>query len=437
MSSLTQYIQSKVKELQASAIACRRDLHKHAEPGWLEFRTAALAMQKLEALGYKLTIGEKAIKKDVMMGVPSPEKLKSEQQRAIEQGADPKYVKLMDGGLTGFWADMTFTEEHPRMAYRTDMDSNDVTESQTPEHRPAKEGFASVNAGAMHACGHDAHVSVALALAELVAGMKEQLKGSIRFIFQPAEEGLRGAGPMVAAGAVNDVDYILAMHIGFQAEKEGMLVCGAKGFLASTKWDVTFTGKAAHAGAAPQEGKNALLAASVAALNLHAISRHSDGVTRINVGKLVAGEGRNVLPPNALLVMETRGVTSELNDYMVKESGRIVKAAAEMWDCEHSIEVMGGTQSGESSPEMIELVVEAAQNVPFYTDIIKIKDFGAGEDFAHMMTEVQKNGGIGTFIQVGINRTAGHHNNSFDFDEKALSPAIELAAHTVTRILGK
>lgn len=437
MNEFTGYIKNKVKELEKNIIACRRDLHKHAEPGWTEFRTAALAMKRMEELGYTLTTGEKAVKKEVMMGVPSAEKLKAEQQRAIEQGADPKYVKLMDGGLTGFWADMTFTDAHPRMAYRTDMDSNDVTESTDNNHRPNKEGFSSINAGAMHACGHDAHVSVALALAEIVAGMKDKLKGSIRFIFQPAEEGLRGAGPMVAAGAVKDVDAILGMHIGFQADKEGVLICGAKGFLASTKWDVNFTGLAAHAGAAPQEGKNALLAASVAALNLHAISRHGDGITRINVGKLVAGEGRNVVPPHALLVMETRGVTSELNDYMVKESGRIIKAAADMWDCQYDIKVMGGTQSGESSPEMIELVAQAAENVPFYTNVVKIKDFGAGEDFAHMMSEVQKNGGIGTFIQVGINRTAGHHNNRFDFDEKALTPAVELAAYSVAKILGK
>lgn len=434
---MIEFIKEKVKEIEPQLIARRRDLHKHPEPGWTEFRTAAIAMKRMKELGYTITYGVNAVKKEEMMGVPSKEVLEKEQKRAIEQGADPEFVKLMDGGLTGFWADMKFTDDHPRLAFRFDMDSNDANESTDLNHRPTKEGFASVNPGAMHACGHDGHVSIGLAVAEIVAGMKDKLKGSVRFVFQPAEEGLRGAGPMVAAGAVKDVDYIIGMHIGFQAAKKGMLICGAKGFLASTKWDVTFTGLAAHAGAAPQEGKNALLAASVAAINLHAISRHSDGVTRINVGKLIAGEGRNVLPPNALLVMETRGVTSELNEYMVKESGRIVKAAAEMWDCEYSIEVMGGTKSGESSPEMIEIVKEAAKEVPFYTDITDMKDFGAGEDYAHMMTEVQQHGGIGTFIQVGIDRTAGHHNNKFDFGEEALAPAVQLAATSAYKILGK
>ena len=434
---MDKYIKEKVAELTPATVTRRRDFHKHPEPGWTEFRTASIAMQKVKELGYKITMGKDAVAQSEMMGVPSPEKLKKEQERAIAQGGVKELIEQMDGGLTGFWADMDFGTPGPKLAIRVDMDSNDGNESKDSKHRPVRDGFVSVNNGAMHTCGHDAHTAIGMAVAEIVAGMKDQLKGSIRLIFQPAEEGLRGAGPMVAAGAVKDVDAIVGLHIGFQADKAGKIVCGSKGFLASTKWDVTFKGEPAHAGAAPQEGKNALLAASVAALNLHAISRHGDGVTRINVGKLVAGEGRNVVPPNALLVMETRGVTSELNDYMVKEAGRIVKAAAEMWDCEYSIEVMGGTKSGESSQEMIDRAISAARKVPFYTEIEGLKDFGAGEDYAHMMSEVQRNGGIGTYIQVGVNRAAGHHNSAFDFEEDGLPPALELVAHMVYDYLKK
>lgn len=431
------FIKKKIKELEETIVKTRRDLHKHPEAAWTEFRTAALAITKMQSLGYIITMGEKAVKKEEMMGVPSPDELKKHQERAISQGADKILVEKMTGGFTGFWADMKFQDNGPSLALRFDMDSNDVNECLDNTHRPFKEGFASVNAGVMHACGHDGHVSIGLAVAEIIASMKHNLKGSIRFIFQPAEEGLRGAGPMVAAGAVDGIDYIIGMHIGFQAGKKGDLVCGAKGFLASTKWDVKFKGLAAHAGAAPQEGKNALLAASVAALNLHAISRHSDGVTRINVGKLVAGEGRNVVPPNALIIMETRGLTSELNDFMVHEASRIIKAAAEMYDCSYEITVEGGTKSGESSSEMIEKVFQAAARVPFYKNIIKLKDFGAGEDYAHMMSTVQKNGGIGTYIQVGIDKMAGHHNNKFDFDENDLFPAVELATICAYDILKK
>ena len=431
------HIKSKATELKDKVVACRRDLHKYAEAGWTEFRTAAFAIKELQKMGYTIKMGEEVLKKSEMMGVPSAEELKKHQERAIAQGADPELVKKMDGGMTAFTAEMKFAGDGPALGFRIDMDSNDAFESKDSDHRPTKEGFASVNEGAMHACGHDAHVAIGLAVAEILAGMKDQLKGSIRFIFQPAEEGLRGARPMVFAGVTKGLDHIVGMHVGFQAGKKGLLVCGTKGFLASTKWDVTINGKGAHAGAAPQEGCNALLAGAVAAINLHAITRHSDGVTRINVGKMVAGEGRNVIPPKALLVMETRGVTSELNDYMVEESGRIIKAACDMYNCTYSIEVTGGSQSGESSQEMIDIVYEAAQDIPHYTNIIKMSDLGGGEDYAHMMSEVQKAGGIGTYMQVGVSIAAGHHNNRFDLDEDDLLPATEIMSYIMYKVLKK
>lgn len=434
---MLQQIKNEVNALTDSIIAQRRDLHKHAEAGWCEFRTSALAQQKMASLGYTITNGAKANAAEKMMGVPSADALKAHQSRAIQQGADAELVNAMTGGLTGFWAEMKFSDDDIHLALRFDMDSNDVTEWAEESHRPYKDGFASINNGMMHACGHDAHVAIGLALAEIVAKMKDQLKGTVRFIFQPAEEGLRGAAPMVAAGAVEGITHILGMHVGFQAEKAGMLICGSHGFLASTKLDVTFKGLSAHAGAYPQEGKNALLAACNAALNLHAIGRHSGGTTRINVGKIIAGEGRNVIPENAKIVLETRGLTSELNDYMEREARRIIEASALMADCSYHITVEGGSQSANSSREMFDLVLKGAKHVPYYQHIVEEKDFGAGEDFACMLSRVQEQGGVGTYMQVGIDRTAGHHNNKFDFDETGLIPAVELAAISVMELLKK
>lgn len=430
-------IAKKIKELAPAVIAVRRDLHRYAESGWTEFRTAAIVAKRLKELGYALTMGKDAVCKEDMMGVPSAEILKAHQKRAVDQGADPALVALMDGGLTGLWADMECGGgPGPRFALRFDLDSNDAVECEDPTHRPFAEGFSSVNKGAMHACGHDGHVAVGLAVAEILAGMKERLKGSVRLIFQPAEEGVRGAGPMVSAGCVEGVDLIVGVHIGFQAAKKGDLVCGAKGFLATTKWDVRFTGKSAHAGAAPQDGKNALLAACAATTNLHAIARHGDGATRITVGRLEGGQGRNVIPPNAFMALETRGVTSGLDDYMTQEAARIINAAAAMWDCSYEIEVMGGTKSGESSPEMVAKVKETAKGMPAFTNIEEVKDFGASEDYSHMMAVVQQNGGLGTYIQVGTNKAAGHHNDRFDFDEEDLMPAAELVVRVVAAYLG-
>ncbi len=280
-------------------------------------------------------------------------------------------------------------------------------------------------------------MSLGLAAAEIIANIKDSLKGSIRFIFQPAEEGLRGAMPMIKAGACNGITHIIGIHIGFQANDSHTIICGADKFLASTKFDVTFQGKQAHAGAYPEDGRNALLAACNAALNLHAVSRNGKGATRINVGRLTAGEGRNIIPAKAELIMETRGETSQLNEYMVEESRRIIEASALMEGCSYTIKTAGGSSSGQSSREMIEYVKEAVKYVPEYKKVIENVSFGAGEDYASIMSCVQENGGIGTYIQAGIDRYAGHHNDYFDFDEKNLVPALNTAAISAYLILKK
>lgn len=430
-------LQAKLQELIPGLVAVRRDLHKYPESAWTEFRTASMCIKKMQELGYAITMGEDAVKRDAMMGVPAADILKGHMERAVAQGADAELVAKMEGGLTGFWADMDFGGEGPFLAVRFDMDCNDVSECDAADHRPNMEGYASVNKGAMHACGHDAHVSIALALAELVASMRDQFTGKIRFIFQPAEEGVRGAMPMEKAGAVEGVDQIFGMHIGFQANKLGKVICGTKNFLATTKADITFTGVPAHAGNAPEEGKNALLAAATALLNMHAIPRSGKGDTRITVGKLIGGEGRNVIPPKAVLVLETRGITSALDEYMFGEVKRIAKAAADMWGCGYSIDIKGGTKSGESDLEVAEVVAEEARAMGCFNEVIVEQNFGASEDYSHFMSTVQANGGKGTYVQVGSNLSAGHHNGHFDFDEKALEDSLVLMARCVYRTLAK
>lgn len=128
-----------------------------------------------------------------------------------------------------------------------------------------------------------AHTAIGLGLAHVLKQYAAQLNGVIKLIFQPAEEGTRGARAMVAAGVVDDVDYFTAIHIG-DRRAGGTVVCGGDNFMATTKFDVQFSGVAAHAGGKPEDGRNALLAAAQAALGLHAIPPHSAGASRVNVG---------------------------------------------------------------------------------------------------------------------------------------------------------
>lgn len=428
-------IKELVMSLEDKVIEYRRSFHKHPEPGWTEFRTASTVVEKLQSLGYEVKYGKDAVIKEDMMGVPSDEDLAKFMERAISQGANPEIVKKMEGGLTGVIAELK-CGEGPTFAFRFDMDSNDIDEARDEKHRPFREGFSSVNEKAMHACGHDGHTAMGLGLAEVLVNIKDDIKGTIRLIFQPGEEGVRGARAMVAAGAVDGVDYIVGAHIGFQSKKVGDIICGTEGFLATTKLDINYKGIPAHAAAAPEEGRNALLAAATTAINLHAITRHSKGTSRINVGILNAGQGRNVIPPNAILKIETRGLTSEIDDFMHESARRVVEGAARIYDVDYDIQIVGGTKSGYSSPEMIKMVKEVAQEMDYFENITENSDFGAAEDYSHFMSIVQENGGIGTYLQIGANMTAGHHDFYFDFDESVLAQGVELMARTAIKVLG-
>ncbi|MBQ5778080.1 MAG: amidohydrolase, partial [Oscillospiraceae bacterium] len=154
--NMYQTIIEKAEAATPEMITLRRDFHKYAETGWLEMRTASIIARKLTELGYEVLIGEEVCKREDRMGVPSDEVLKSCYERAIEQGADPEFVKATEGGFTGVIGILR-CGEGPTVAMRFDIDALGVNESTDDDHIPAKEGFMSVNAGSMHACGHDGH----------------------------------------------------------------------------------------------------------------------------------------------------------------------------------------------------------------------------------------------------------------------------------------
>lgn len=425
-----------IAEQAEELISCRRDLHRHPESGWTEFRTTSIIATTLTELGYEIRMGEQVICRDTMMGVPAPEELAGHMERAVAQGADAELVKQMEGGLTGVVAELD-CGEGPLLALRFDIDANDISEADDDKHRPYREGFSSVNENVMHACGHDGHVAIGLGVARTLVVLKDQLNGRVRLIFQPGEEGVRGAGPMVDAGVLDGVDYILGGHIGFQAVKTGQFICSTDKFLATTKFDVSFTGAPAHAGGAPQEGKNALLAASSAALNLHAITRHGQGASRMTVGTIQAGQGRNIIPPNALIKAESRGETSEIDDFVFASARQVIDGAARMYGVDYDIKLMGKTKSGQSDKSMMTLVKGIVEQMDFFDQeqIIEKAEMRGSEDYSHMMTVVQQNGGQGTYFMVGSDLSAGHHDFYFDFDESCLVPAVELVTRVALRIL--
>ena len=201
--------------LDEKSRARRRDFHKHPEMAWYEMRTSAIIAKTLTELGYDdVLTGKEVCLESARMGVPSEEELQAHAREAIAWGAPEEYLTdEMKEGYTGVIG-ILHCGEGPVVALRFDIDCLGMREDATTEHRPYREGFASEHLGWMHACGHDGHTAIGLGLAHTLKQFESGLHGVIKLIFQPAEEGTRGARAMVDAGVVDDVDYFTAVHIG-------------------------------------------------------------------------------------------------------------------------------------------------------------------------------------------------------------------------------
>ena len=204
-------------------IGMRRRIHAHPELSGREFETAALVREELTKAG----------------------------------------IEWRPCGLqTGTLAEIRGAKPGRTVLLRADMDALPVTET-------TGASFASCNPGVMHACGHDAHTSTGLAVAHWFADNVDQMNGKIKILFQPAEEGVRGAAGMAASGILDDADYFLGAHIAMMC-KSGEVSVNPYGFLCTTKLDVTYTGRPAHAGVEPNAGHNAMAAACNAFVQLPA-----------------------------------------------------------------------------------------------------------------------------------------------------------------------
>ncbi|MFB5661225.1 amidohydrolase [Alteribacillus sp. HJP-4] len=413
----------------------RRIFHAEPETGWTEYAATYRITKELEQLNGEVFTGKDAVASEKRMGLPSSTELKAAEERALHVGATSSFMEKLQGGHTGAVIRFHTGRPGPHIAFRVDIDALPVREDSTPSHFPVKEGFASERPDRMHACAHDGHSAIGLALAWYISEHLDELCGTITVLFQPAEEGSRGAAAMVAKGWLDDADYFIGGHIGIQDASVGTIAAGADTFLATTKFNIKFSGKASHAGAKPEEGRNALLAAAAAVQNMHAIPRHSEGQTRINIGTLSAGSGRNVIPDSAYLEGETRGETTELDQWMFSEVKRIVDGAAQMYGVSSSIEVCGCGIAAECDVEFSQIVNRAGDASRFISRVHPSLSIGASEDATQMMKHVQNRGGSATYMLFGTPLAAGHHHPSFDYDETVLKSGLAAFIHTMHIVL--
>lgn len=414
--------------IEEELIRLRRHFHKYAEPAWMEFLTTVKIIEELKNYNLEIYYG-KEIYFNKRMGLPEKSILES-YKNSISISNIEKKEEILDS-YTGLIAVLDTKKIGPNIGFRFDIDANELCESNSLGHLPNILNFSSKNSFAMHACGHDAHMSIGIELAKILASNIKKLKGKIIFIFQPAEEGVRGAYSLMNNPIIDKLDYLAGMHIGMDV-KSGEIGVGSHGFLATKKIDIIFKGKASHAGASPEKGHNALLAASSAVLNFNSLAQHSMGEARINVGKLNAGSGRNIIANKAKIEMEIRGENDHIISYLYDGVNRIVEGSAISYDCSYEIEIKG------QAPSLISYDEEFIKNLRNYYKEKSYKlvdaNLKGSEDIAYLLNEVRKAGGKTVHFILGSNLKDSHHSEEFDINEKDMLRGVDLMVDFVKYI---
>lgn len=357
--------------------AMRRDFHEHPELGFQEVRTAAVIERELAELGLKVTRGI----------------------------AETGVVAILDGKLPG-----------KTILLRFDMDALPINELSQAE-------YSSRNPGVMHACGHDGHIAIGLTVAKILSTHRDEICGAVKFVFQPAEEGLGGAEKMISEGVLENPtpDYCLAMHLwnekplGWVSVVPGPLMAGADLF------KVIIKGKGGH-GALPHQTHDPILAAAQVVTAIQGIVARNISPLQsavVSITMMRAGDAYNVIPQTVELRGTIRTFESETRELVLTRFREVVEGVALAMGCEASIETWGLTPSVINNP-IITQVVETIlrQNGPIEIDTQSRTM--VSEDMALFLNQVP-----GCFLMVGsANAENGlnfpHHHPRFDFDENAL-----------------
>jgi amidohydrolase len=381
-------------EILPGVIADRRHFHEHPELGFEEVETARIVAERLRSFGFD----------EVQTGV-----------------AVTGVVGILHGSGPG-----------KVVALRADMDALPIHEENDVEYRSKRDG-------AMHACGHDAHTAMLLGVARILAGKRDEFTGTIKFLFQPAEEGRGGAKAMVEAGVLENphVDAAFGLHVAQDAPGGLVIARDDAAMMGGNLFKITVTGKGGH-GALPHLSTDPIVAASAIVSALQTItSRNVDPVMPavVTVGSFHAGEASNVIPNTAELSGTIRVVSFEQRDMMQERLTSIATGIGAAMGADVTVEFPFGMSPTINTPEMAALVREVAAEVVGGERVTQGPLVSASEDFSEFLAEVP-----GCFFMVGTMNEEkgliwGHHHPRFDIDEQPMSVGVAVMAGTALRFL--
>ncbi|MFW6068790.1 MAG: M20 metallopeptidase family protein [Chloroflexota bacterium] len=368
----------------------RRDLHRHPELGFQERRTAGIVARELGQLGMKVQTG---VGQTGVVGLLSGER----------------------PGLT--------------VLLRFDMDALPVREENDVDYRSQEDGR-------MHACGHDGHVAIGLGVAQLLARRRRDIAGTLKFVFQPAEEGLGGAFAMIADGVLENPrpDVALALHLWNHLPLGQVRVTPGPCMASSSIFTLTVKGKGGH-GAAPHKAVDPVLAAAhiVAALQ-SIVSRNIDPLESVvvTVGQFSAGSSFNVIPERAELKGTVRSYDADTHRLIYRRILEMARNMATAFGCEAGMETVAIVPAVVNDPQVVDVVRAASAGVVGVENVVGGRDM-ASEDMGQILEEIP-----GCYFFIGSrNEEAGyhhpHHHPRFDFDERALVTGVATMAAAAGR----
>ena len=371
----------------------RRDFHRHPELGFHEVRTAGIVARQLHDLGLEVTSGI---------------------------------------GKTGVVAMLEGARPGPVVLLRFDMDALPILEQTGAE-------YASENPGVMHACGHDGHTAIGLTVARLLNDHRQDLSGTVKLVFQPAEEGLGGAESMIADGVLEGPrpEVGLALHLWNERPFGWVGVSSGPTMAAAEIFHIKLTGKGGH-GAVPNLTTDPVVAAAQVVTALQSlVSRNVSPLQSavVSVTTLRAGEAFNVIPGEAELRGTIRTFDPQVRQRVLARFGELVQGVAQAMGCQAEVEVKSITPAVVNAPQIAKQIQTVARDMLPESEIDDGFQTMGSEDMAFMMQDIP---GCYFFVgsanaEKGLNY--GHHHPCFDFDERALPHAAALIASAAAEFL--
>tara|TARA_B110000091_G_scaffold203232_1_gene236531 strand:- start:896 stop:2185 length:1290 start_codon:yes stop_codon:yes gene_type:complete len=379
------------KEVESKVIDWRRHLHENPELSNREFNTAKYIAKHLRGLGI-----------EVQEGV-----------------AKTGVVGLLKGDLPG-----------KVVALRADMDALPVTErNDLPFKSLVTSQYNGKKTGVMHACGHDTHVAILMGVAEVLSKMKSDIKGTIKFIFQPAEEGAPkgeegGAELMVKENVLKnpDVDAIFGLHISSSTDV-GTIRYKSGGMMAAEQtFEINIKGKQAH-GSQPWNGVDPILTAAGIIQGLQTIISREAELTKegavISVGVMNAGIRSNIIPETAKLIGTIRTLDYDMQKFINDRMKEMVPAIAKVHRAEATIDIAKGLPITYNHIELTEKMLPTLQRIAGAEKVLNMNAITGAEDFSFYQ---QKIPGLffflgGKSLEIKEEDASGHHTPYFVIDE--------------------